>query len=225
MARIVDTDGRFRVGPYIARQSWISAFSEPTDPPSVPSKLSSKFQQRMIEEDFRSSLSERLAGEAGDVDAILVDLVDERYGIVPTRAGYVTNSYELRNSGWKKVVATGEVITFASPAHLELWTAAANRLIATFEALGVIDKVRLIDTKYAARTDNGEDFGSRALTPARRNAQFEPYYAHLRETNLNRIVMPDSVTIADSQHKWGVEPFHFVSGYYELMADMLESSL
>lgn len=225
MARIVDVSGRFDVGPYIARQSWISTFSQPTPIPDVPSELSSRFQQRMVENDFGSSLRQQLQDQADEYDAVLIDLIDERYGVVPTAQGYVTNSYELRNSGWKKLVSTGDVLSLGSAEHLALWRSAADNLSDSLERLEVLDKAFFIDTKYAHRTDSGETFEDRNLPPAVRDAQFAPYYEHLEHLPIGSIKMPSEVTIADSQHTWGIEPFHYVRAYYKYMADELEAKL
>lgn len=225
MARIVDVEGRFETGPYIARQSWISAFSEPTPAPPTPSELTSKFQQRMVDGDLSSSVPYRLAQEASNIDAVLVDLVDERYGVVPTAEGYVTNSYDLRNAKWKEQLAVGEVLALGTPKHFDQWTVAADKMIALFQELDLTHRVYLVDTKYAKLTSRGEDFEGRALTPSVRDAQFAPYYEYLRKSPLSRIEMPDEFAVADGEHMWGVEPFHYIQEYYKFMADELEKCI
>lgn len=222
MARIVNIEDRFEVGPYVARQSWISGMSESTPAPTEMTALTSPFQQRMVEADLASSLTSRLIDDTSDIDILLIDLIDERYGVVPTSNGYVTNSYELRNSKWKKILASGDLIEFGSDQHFELWSSAASELLSLLDGIGLSSKACFIDTQYAVSIDTGEPIVGKAIPPEVRNEQFNRYYDRLRDSQLHRIAMPSHLTVADSRHAWGVEPFHYIPQFYAHMADEVE---
>src|SRR5699024_2892930 len=80
---------------YVARSSWISAAGPPVAIPSTQSKLASDFQRRQVISDYQSNAIARAS--ASNSDLILFDLVDERFGVYPARAGgYITYLNEVQ---------------------------------------------------------------------------------------------------------------------------------
>ncbi|WP_442859273.1 DUF6270 domain-containing protein [Arthrobacter sp. CAN_A1] len=92
-------DGSFNLVEYVARQSVISSASAPTKLLGT-GNLTSAFQIRSVRNDHRSSLFAELSSAAVTTDLLLMDLVDERLGVVNLSDDtWVTYSAELVRSG------------------------------------------------------------------------------------------------------------------------------
>ncbi|UQN15092.1 DUF6270 domain-containing protein [Gulosibacter sp. ACHW.36C] len=216
--------GRFQVLNYVARQSWVSALSDPTTQPQQEIQLKSKFQQRMVEADLASSALREIFDNAEDAEILLLDLVDERVGLVPTETGYVTNSYELRNSGWNNEIATGDTIDFGTDEHFELWVNAADRLRNWLDESGLLERSVVIRTQYAERSAQGDLLEEKMRrSPREWNELFSRYYDHLLRINMPIVSADPALMLADRQHAWGLEAFHYVDKYYTYLADCIEN--
>lgn len=216
---------RFQTHRYVARQSWISAFAPPTPVPDRDSGLSSPFQERTVRADFSSSAPDEFVEHAAGADVVFLDLVDERDGVVPTPEGYVTNSWELSCSDWKSSLDMEHVLPLGSEEHFRLWAAAARKLKVLLQDAGLWEKTFVVEAPYATRTDRGGALPpKRGKTSEEWNQTFAPYYAFLQDLGFRLIKVPDEVVVTDSEHLWGIEPFHYVDGFYDKVADVGYSS-
>ncbi|MFB7888857.1 DUF6270 domain-containing protein [Cellulosimicrobium cellulans] len=216
----------FGVERYIARQSWVSTFSAPTSLPSVASKLASAFQSRMVESDFASQARIEIASVAHRANAVLLDIVDERYGVVPTSTGFVTNSYEFLSSGWKALVSTGDAIPFGSDAHFELWFSSAERMADLLHSVGMFERTNVVRAPYATHTDEGVYLGDRRGRPVEEwNSVYARYYEALASLGFCLIDVPSDLVVTRADHAWGAEPFHYIDDFYLCVANMLERRL
>lgn len=198
--------------------------SPATQTPESESKLTSKFQRAMVQSDFESSVLRRLTEVDTSGHVILLDLVDERTGVVPTSTGYVTNSYELRNSGWKRVVAAGDVLEFGTPAHLTAWKGAAASFKDFLIRHNLMRNVLLIKTAYADRSIQGDILAERMRrSPSEWNGLYEPYYVEARRLGFAFIEADVDVVFADRDHTWGLEAFHYQDAYYRDIADKISN--
>ena len=150
---------RFELTRYIARQSLISAFSEPTDlTANALDNLASEFQKRTLTDDFQGSLRANLAAFGTAVDLILWDITDERFGVYEVQPGrYVTRSLELVASGLDAAYAIRHpLIRYGSRRHLHLWTAAALRFAEALDELAPDADVVLVAPRWASQDAAGK---------------------------------------------------------------------
>ncbi|XAS65983.1 DUF6270 domain-containing protein [Micrococcaceae bacterium Sec5.7] len=196
---------------YVARQSMISALSQPTALlPGDP--LGSASQNRSLTADIKSSLMQQLRRHAADIDVLVIDLTDERPGVVALPDGsYVTNSHELVSSGRLEMVPGRKpVINVATERHWTLWESAANRFFKALTSLGLMEKTIVLSTPWAEVTENGEpveEFQGRPT--AEMNAYFGECCAHIRSLGYTVLNMPEDVRYAASDHKFGAATYHF----------------
>ncbi|WP_347108248.1 DUF6270 domain-containing protein [Paenarthrobacter sp. S56] len=91
----------FKLEGYFARSSLASAFSEPpaqgTPLPDVET-LSSNFQKRMLETDINKSLPSLL--RSTEFDYLVIDFIDERMSTVQLGESTITESEELKSTGF-----------------------------------------------------------------------------------------------------------------------------
>lgn len=171
---------RFHVVDYIARQSWISAMSSPTVLPKSNSGLKSDFQRRMIEYDIQSQLTASLSERAGHTDLVLLDLVDERTGVMPTSHGYFTYSIDFQKSAWRDEIST-KLVSFGTDEHFHLWQSAADQLKSLLDRVNLFSKAHLIRADFADATISGRQMGKTlGFSSAHWNRQYERYYGSSR---------------------------------------------
>ena len=211
---------------YIARQSWISAFSAPTRIPATAFGRTSPFQQRMVELDLASGAPADIAAVAPDATGVLLDLIDERHGVFPTATGYATNSFEMIGSAWRKDLIRGELIAFGSEAHMGLWRKAAVKMRDLLDDEGLFGRTSVVRANYATHTDDGRYLGERRGRPVEEwDSVFEPYYAELERLGFKVLHVSPDLAVTKSDHAWGAEPFHYIDEYYDEMATLVTRRL
>lgn len=197
---------------YVARQSWISATSA-TNVGDVEIGLDSAFQCRMLEGDLAGDALDQIARSSDGADAILLDIVDDRFGVYPCGEGYLTPSAEFHAAGLRNILELGEHIPFGTPQHLELWTAAAYSI---WSAIGEHrHKTFLLGANFTATSVDGA-----AVPPAlgrgagEWNDLYRQYYERARDIGFQVLMLPDALAVTTPHHRWNAAPFHYVEYSY-----------
>lgn len=208
---------------YIARQGWISSTSIPREPLGS-SALGSPFQQRMLDGDLSSTALPALVNALQESDLILLDIIDDRFGVYPLGEGYVTPSAEFGASGIRGQLPLGSHIPFGSDEHFALWTKSALKIR---HAIGELNwKVFLLGAPFTERSvDNSEVNRALEKTASTWNGLYERYYAQARALGFQVLTLPDAFAVTTPHHKWGSAPFHYVEASYgwwfHLITDLL----
>lgn len=210
---------RFRLADYYARSSLASAFAdhglEGVDTAVIPSA----FQRRMVERDLTKTFWRAMPTVQADV--IVVDLVDERFGIlVDDRAGVGTPSAELLRAGGLSPelhrVAPGSVD------FLMAWEAGRRRFMAEARAAGLVERIVVHQARWAELCADGTRFDYQASAEA--NHLLEYMYGRLRlDLAPHQFVrVPAHLVVGDPDHRWGRSPVHYVEEYYRTFLDLLD---
>ena len=202
---------------YYARSSWISTTTEPVALPTQPSKLSSAFQQRMVEYDLQSrALSGVVAAEC---QTIMLDLVDERLGVYPVNhGGYVTWLNELNYSGWLPAIPHGKLVEFGSDAHFKLFAESAPRVA---DALSDKRSI-LLKFNFAAKSIEGQvvpEANSRSA--AWWNEAYARYYDAACSAGIEVLEVPAELCLSTTSHRWGIAQYHYQDEFYFWIAEQL----
>jgi pimeloyl-ACP methyl ester carboxylesterase len=208
----------------VSRQSLISAMTGPSGASVAPKSSLRPSEMRQINADLRGSLPDDLAGHAQDIDFVLMDLFDERFGVDQIEDG----SYLTRTPARVKHVIVGfkksRFIAFGSDEHFELWSDAADKYVELLRQLGLLSVTFLLDTPWAESDENGEDaelpYG---LVSADANLAFTRYVDHLRRGGIQAVRQPE--TSASSQHRWGRAPFNFHDRVYHAVTAKLSAAV
>lgn len=220
---------RFELVRYIARQSLISAYSQPATALPVPD-LASNFQRTMLTNDFRSSLRAELEECVGDVDLVLWDLTDERLGVLELPGGaFVTRSVEmLQNPGAVPLPAETRCVPWGTKTHKALWRRALSQFVEDLSRLGMANKTRLLNVPWATRDAEGRPAPQSFGLDARRANKVMGWYARTASKRLRpeQLLVPshDVPILADPQHKWGLAPFHYSPEVYSDLAKQVAAS-
>lgn len=204
---------------YIARQSIISA-SAPriTVPGDVD--LESAFQRRMVEDDFRSTAFRTIRALAPRTDVLVLDLVDERLGVVPLPGGtYVTRSMEMVQSGLLGDLTDQAVVEFGTDEHFALWQRAAGRFIRELDELDLIERTLLVEGTFAYRDETGQPAPMSNGRPAEVwNSEYVRYHDVLKRAGIETHTAGERA-VTDTRHKWGPAAFHYTADAYRAVVE------
>lgn len=197
---------------YVARQAWISAASEGLDP-ILETELSSKFQNEMLAGDFKSDAYQRISQHIESCDLLLLDIIDDRFGVYPLDGSYVTPSAEFSVSGVRHQLQLGDHIPFGSDQHFDLWVEGAQALK---ETIGdYMGKCFVLGARYTDVSLDGTVVpDALARKSSDWNQLYDRYYDALVAMGFNVIRLPAKMAVTTKYHQWGVAPFHYVEGAY-----------
>ena len=197
---------------YTARQAWVSAGS-PAMPALPFDRLKSPFQRRMLREDFHSTLFSNIAQHAPTADVVLIDIVDDRLGVVEFLPGrFATLSAELGSSGWLAGdrVFRRRRLHLGDPAHLERFTIAARQVKRALIKADSWEKTLLIRANYAAQSIEGDALvGDYGIAPDEWDRRYAPYYSVLSELGFRALEPLPELLHSTRSHRWGMHPIHY----------------
>jgi hypothetical protein len=180
----------------------------------------------MVEEDAASRLPERLRGNAGEIDLLLWDLVDERLGVyLQDDGGIVTRSVELLTAQRESnTQTTGRLVEFNSPEHRELWSNAVAAWLSLLRELDLQGKTVLLTPAWAERTATGAQTPSSfGLTAKQANRATAKYVMDVqRQTRIPVVEVTSEAAHAAEGHQWGIAPFHYEAAVYESIVSAVE---
>lgn len=220
-------ESRHDLSRYVARQSMVSAGINKEMSPLIGEPFESPFQQRQSVGDIQGNVYRQLRATRGAVDAILVDIVDERGGLYKAPGfGYLTRTPERVQAGWDPRFSAR--IEFGTDEHFRLWQRSFARFREHLSRLNFWDRTALLAVPWAAEaldaTPVPDSFGMAADAA---NRAYSRYYDEAEASGL-KLIRPacDPTEVkADTHHRWGLAPFHYASGVYKDLARQLGSWL
>lgn len=149
-------DAEVNVVAYIARHSVTSLRSPHGDGDISAGALESSFQQRMVTSDLRGDGLDRLISSADDLDAVLLDLVDERRGFWLFPNGTtMTNSLEVELCGadTRAEEAGARLVEFGTDEHFYAWRHGFSALVDGLKKAKLWERTVLLDIEWACALD------------------------------------------------------------------------
>lgn len=213
-------NNNYSIGEYFSRTSIISLYSRKLNLAQKDIKLPSKFQKRMVYFDFAKRFRSYIKNS--DSDYLIIDLIDERLKI-----GRIENSYITISNEFLKSKIDLSYIKINNKKRNDLWLNKVNLLIEDLKYYGadkvILHKAFWKDT-YIDSNNRVQKFDNLELIQEQ-NSNLEMYYHYienaLTDSGLNIIeIIPCH---ADSNHKWGLEPFHYEKKYYDIFMNKLKN--
>src|SRR5699024_3562908 len=122
----------------------------------------------------------------------------------------------------KSLMAQSKRIPLGSDRHAGLWETAAKRLSARLEKLGINDRVLVVNAPWAKSDQDGESYETFLGQPVQQvSDRISALTDILRSQGLEVISLPTELSVGDSHHKWGREPFHFGQEAMRWIADQM----
>lgn len=210
----------FRLHRYVARQSLISAGDDASRIRAKLRPLSSAFQQRMVVGDLEGNLYAALDASASDVDLVLVDLVDERGGVIDFSPGHATKLNEFWGAGGREASRGSRHVPFGTDEHYELWEKGTRRFVSRLHQLGLFRRTVVLRAPWASSYADGEamELPDWMMRPAEADRLYERYFGRLEQLGLRIVELPADLARSTRDHQWGASPFHYQHAAYEFFA-------
>jgi hypothetical protein len=204
---------------YASRSSVISVVADPVPLSEEEVPLDSAYQRRAVVADFNKTFFPDLRALAPDW--LVIDLIDERFNVLRTAGSFVTESSAFQGAGLARL----ERLSFSTVRRLtdeaeRLFDAAAESFVERVTQIVPADRVILHRGLWLTRYRRGElfeDFPEPRLTYARRNNEVLGRQYDLLQGLLGgdiHVIGPElDRHVADYEHKWALEPFHYEEAY------------
>lgn len=207
----------FNIVEYYARYSLARLAYPPVEFPFdlIKDNITSPFQQRLLKYELENKLVDTL--RITDFDYLVIDCVDDRFGLINYIDSYITNSDELRRS---KILDSVEAIKISAKEDrfYELWEIGLKRL------LDVVDSKKVIinNVLWSEFLNNGEPASTKERIDES-NIMMEKFYkiASKYIDDNNFINYPKNIFIGDVDHKWGASPYHYIKEVYDYLLSYL----
>lgn len=206
---------------YASRSSVISAVAQKVPLAEEEVTLDSAYQRRAVLADFNKTFFPDL--RKLEPDWVIVDLVDERFSVLRTDESFVTESSAFSSAG----LGDSERFSFTPVRRLtgeaeELFKIAAGTFVYRLTQIVPPERVILHRGLWLTRFRRGdvvEDFPEPRLTYARHNNESLVQEYDVLAERLGpaaQAIGPDTERhLADFDHKWALEPFHYERAYNE----------
>ena len=183
----------------------------------------SPFQAKIIRQDIQNELCEALTRT--QFDYVLMDFIDQRYGLIEYKDTFITDSYEL---GLSKLIAERpgkKQIPAGSDEFYRLWELGFKHFIEHCASLNVVNKILINKVYWSETVDDGQKIMNYDIEKIKLNNMILDRLYQIVENYLpdgQFIEYPDTVFVAKRQHKWGVMPFHYIDDFYDLSFEKLK---
>lgn len=211
-----DLNTKFEIINYIARTSLARVTFPKIKNIQLDISLESKFQKRLVNSDLLNSLLDTV--KASHFDYMILDFIDERFGLIEFDSTFVTNSFEFQNA---KLVdqSNSKKLDVDTLEFLHKWEKGFCKILEHVSP----SKIIINDVQWAYKTDDSQ-------------YTFEIdriYKGMLLMNNLYRIAQkyipaenfiqyPSNIFLAKTDHKWGVAPYHYQDKVYQYFMQRLK---
>jgi len=215
---------------YICRTSFPSLVSEPVAGFSpvngLPGDLHQHEHNALVADLRKTALTRLLAFRPTHV---IFDFIDDRFDLVSVGGAIATRSGELIRSGYPSHPSLGfhRVVPRLSAACERLWTAAAGEFAALVRSTPLADaQLILHSARWATEHRDAagrihpitgvEILGGDPVQIADYNALLERQEAaFLGLMPPTTVIDASAFRLAETEHRWGLSPFHYVPEYYD----------
>ncbi|PID97551.1 MAG: hypothetical protein CSA82_03520 [Actinobacteria bacterium] len=222
---------RWGLGLYVARQSFLSIHHPVSHPTLTQFHFTSRFQDRMYHGDLQGNAIELLRQHVSqanvDEQLLVIDLIDERSGIMRNEDGSVfTRSIEiLRTNLLDSLDDSWHRHSLGSTFHFFAFVQAAASVKEALMDMGMWERTRVLMPQWALTDEEGQpvpiSLGLKAKTA---NDIYAAYYKVLSESGWH-LLSPEATPLAAADHQWGPAAFHYTDNYYKAICSALETSL
>ena len=203
-------DGRdFNIAAYFARSSFASLDSKPFVDERILANIESKFQKRVVKADMDKSVFHELKERAYDL--LLIDLIDERFGLSLSKESVHTVSSEYKKALYKP--NDYKIIRSFTSEKRELWLKGLTKIKSFLEANSLDTKLVINKVYWSLNSGNSQRvsclYSEEFVCSV--NHELEWMYQSIsRLLPRSRFIeyRPNELEI-DEEHKWGMQPFHY----------------
>lgn len=205
---------------YFPRASIVSLMSKPIEIDHTVLSDENQWLKWVILNDYNKSTITQV--KAKKPDAIIVDLIEERFDLININGNFLTRSDDLlKVYPLIKEVNAANIVSRNSNDDILLFSSHASLFCETLNRELPDVKVIIHDARYSDYyMDNGKIIKfdeHKCYGNKQANARLEMYSKILIKElkNVAYIKLDNEISIANKNHKWGLSPFHYTDEYYE----------
>ncbi len=184
------------------------------------SNIESKFQRRMVESDFNNEVIKSVG--VSDYDFLLIDFLVDRLHLAEIDGKLVTRSVEFLRSGIKP----DRVINTFSDQYLKLWKEGVDNLFNTVSNTVGLEAIKINKVYWTNTATNSQDsiMLNEKWDIEKNNEKLNTMYEYVESIlpQSSIIGVSKDLLVADSNHKWGLSPFHYTDDYYRKMLQIIK---
>lgn len=199
--------GDFEVVDYCARTSFASLGAPPFVDEKILQAIESSFQRRSVRGDMEKSVFSRMKDT--EFDALLIDLIDERFGIALHGTSIHTVSSEYRKGLYRP--HPYQIVRADAAERLDYWNTGFAKFVDFIKSNGYEDKVVVNQVYWTF--DGADSLNERYGCDYRdlMNSNLEYMYDQIRQElpKSKFISYGKDELLVDVNHKWGIEPYHY----------------
>lgn len=211
---------------YAARTSFLSLTAPPVDVDESAINIASAFARRIVYWDLSKSFWSEL--ERAKPDAVIIDLIDERFNLLKRGDRIVVRSPYLVPV--EKTLLPGYALMRRNDerTHAQWRRACSDGVVRLKE---ICSEIVVHRAMWAETCLVGSDV--RPFEDDKRNAAVSTnawlgrYYDHLVRAcgDAKLVAVPEEFCVADPNHKWGHDHFHYIDRYYEKVGEILAETI
>lgn len=218
---------KYRLPTYVARTSFISITAPPISIADGTINGPHQFDVQCLEHDFRKTAIETMLSRG--LDYVILDFVDERFDLMRIAGSLVTDSRYARDYGVidnNQLVVEG-TIPRVDPATTDMWKRSCVEVAQQLLARLRPEQIILHSCKLASEYISGGERKTFVGYYADLTSSFNPIFAEYEAFFLSQVPgcrmirLADDLVLGDEDHRWKLQPFHYVPGYYEAFLDQL----
>lgn len=210
---------------HVARTSFVSLVAAPVAISESDIPIEGKFERTQILFDFTKTGLAALRALRPDI--LIVDLIDERFGLLRRGDQVVTRSNYVVRAGLEAspLLAGFQQVKRNDPSTHAAWMDSAVTVLPTLHEIAarvVVHRALYALGKYMPDGSVSEFVGEEADTATRANRWMTSYYDRLLQLGVEgEICVPDELRVSDVANKWGRDFFHYGAAYYENLASQI----
>jgi len=203
-------------GSYIARSSLASQIGSINVDQDILGQILSPFQRGSVKADMEKSLWDLIGG--GEFDFLLIDFIDDRFDMLEAPSGGIhtlSSEYMSAMSKLGRKVNPDNITLKYSDRKWELWQRGWERLTETLSDNGKLDRLIVNRVLYAQQDETGQLMEGQPFEVE--NEWLLRIYHYIKNTcpHVQFLHYDPALLIADTNHKWGLSPFHYSSDLYD----------
>lgn len=176
-----------------------------------------KFEKRCVMADLQRSWRQTISVEC---DVLILDFIDERFGVGIRNDEVVTHSTALRDLlGGGTLAARG--FKHRGPTSADAVAVRDRALVQLCDELSDLKQFWVNDVYWTAMKDDGTQFENIDEIEGNNRVLSGIYEALAKRTKAQFIGMPRDQLLANSSHRWGPAPYHYTNAAESAIARLL----
>ncbi|WP_430910840.1 DUF6270 domain-containing protein [Methylobacterium sp. sgz302541] len=217
----------YRIPAYVARTSFVSLTSPPVPLAEGTIQAPHRFDVNCIRHDFEKTAIDTILSSAPDY--LILDFIDERFDLMKIQDSMITDSRYQKDFGVlnnNHFVVEG-VVPRSDPATTELWKQSCTAIIETLLSRLKPEQIILHRCRLALEYQSAGERKTFSGYHAKLTETFNPIFQEYEAFFLSQlpgcrtIRVTDDLVVGDDDHRWKLQPFHYVPAYYEAFLDRL----